>query len=189
MSRKYKFVTDIPLHFVTYATVGWIDIFSRERYRTLVVDSLRHCCRQKGLQLHAWVIMTNHVHLIMSTKDGVLPANILRDHKRFTSEAIHKDLLQFNGESRKEWMLPLFEQAGKQNSANRGFQLWQQHNHPVWIGSLKVMQQKLTYLHQNPVRAGFVDVAEQWRYSSARDYTGEPGLIPELIFLEGRGNG
>lgn len=83
-------------------------------------------------------------------------------------------------------MLPLFEKAGNQNSANRGFQLWQQHNHPVWIGSLKIMWQKLTYLHQNPVRAGFVDVSEQWRYSSARDYMGETGLIPELMLLEGR---
>jgi len=179
-------MADIPMHFVTYATVGWVDIFSRERYRMIVLDSLRHCCQHKGLQLHAWVMMTNHMHLIMTTADGVLPANILRDHKRFTSEEIHKDLKLFKGESRKEWMLPLFQQAGTTNSANRGFQLWQQHNHPIFLTSLKVILQKLNYLHLNPVRSGFVDLPEQWRYSSARDYLGEEGLIPELMLLEGR---
>lgn len=186
MSRKYKFIEGIPLHFVTYATVGWVDVFTRERYRQILIDSLRHCCTHKGLQLFAWVIMSNHMHLIMGAGEGIHPANILRDHKRFTSASIHKDLKQFSGESRKEWMLPLFTQAGTANNANRGFQLWQQHNHPICITSIKVMWQKLHYLHLNPVRAGYVDLPEQWRYSSARDYLGEKGLIPELILLEGR---
>lgn len=186
MSRKYKFMEGIPLHFVTYATVGWVDIFSRDRYRKIVVDSLRHCCQHKGLQLFAWVLMTNHVHLIMGADAGIHPANILRDHKRYTSEEIHKDLKQFRGESRKEWMLPLLEQAGTANNANRGFQLWQQHNQPIALTTLAVLLQKLNYVHQNPVRAGFVDLPEHWRYSSARDYLGEEGLIPELMLIEGR---
>src|ERR1035441_1601339 len=54
----------------TYATVDWVDVFTREMYSDIVVESLRYCQREKGLVLHAWCIMTNHVHLIASASQG-----------------------------------------------------------------------------------------------------------------------
>ena len=84
MSRRYRFGDKTQLYFVTYATVGWIDVFTRNEYKTVITDSLRHCMQTKGLDVQAWCIMTNHVHLIISSRDKPLEA-IMRDHKRHTS--------------------------------------------------------------------------------------------------------
>ena len=80
-------------------------------------------------------------------------------------------------------MLWMFERAGKYNSNNRDWQLWQQNNNPIELFDNAIMQQKLDYLHNNPVQAGFVSSPIDWIYSSARDYAGEKGLI-EIILLE-----
>ena len=68
MSRKYKFLDQSKLYFVSFATVHWIDIFTRELYKTILLDSLKFCQANKGLEIFAWCIMTNHVHLIIGTK-------------------------------------------------------------------------------------------------------------------------
>ncbi len=183
MSRKYKFTDPEQLHFVTYTTVGWIDVFTRDATRQIVVDSLDYCCRVKGLNVHAWCIMTNHAHLIISSRDKSLD-NIIGRHKRHVSMEIRSWLTAGNGESRREWMLELFRKAGSANSNNADFQFWQQHNHPIHIYSRDVVLQKLNYLHDNPVRAGFVNEPEHWRWSSATDYAGGAGLLKCLIPLE-----
>ncbi|MGZ3753527.1 MAG: transposase [Mucilaginibacter sp.] len=115
----------------------------------------------KGLELYAWVIMSNHVHLIIGTH-GQPMEDILRDIKRHTSKKIVKAISENIRESRKEWMLPLFEQAGKCNPNNEHFQFWQQGNHPIELWSNAVIDQKLNYLHDNPVTAGWVDEPEHY---------------------------
>lgn len=70
MSERYKIYDDQIPHFITFTVVGWIDVFSREQYKDILCKSLIFCMENKGLRLHAWVIMTNHVHLIVSTEEG-----------------------------------------------------------------------------------------------------------------------
>jgi REP element-mobilizing transposase RayT len=67
MSSKYKVVDSSIPHFVTFTVVGWVDVFSRQCYKEILLESLRYCQTNKGLDLHAWVIMTNHLHMIMSS--------------------------------------------------------------------------------------------------------------------------
>ena len=185
MSRSYRFSPTAPLHFVSFATVGWVDVFTRVEYKSILLESLRYCIINKGLEIYAWCIMTNHVHLIMGTQDGVKPEEVLGLHKRHTSEALHTAILKEVSESRREWMMNLFTNAGTANSNNHGnFQLWQQHNHPIELYSREVILQKLDYLHQNPVAAGFVENAEDWLWSSARDYAGRKGLLEGIILIE-----
>jgi len=75
-------------------------------------------------------------------------------------------------------MLWLFRTAGSDNSKNQIYQFWQQENHPIEIYSNKFIDQKLAYIHDNPVKAGLVDNAWEYRYSSARDYMNdEKGLL------------
>ncbi len=182
MSRNYKFHNQDQLYFVTFTTVHWIDVFTRNIYKDTVVDSLRYCVTHKGLELYAWCIMTNHVHLIIGTHH--LPMqDILRDMKRHTSKAIIKSIAENSQESRKRWMLWMFEKAGKRNSNNQRYQFWQQHNHPIMLWNNKIMQQKLEYIHHNPVKAGIVTEPEHYLYSSAADYTGERGMI-DINFIE-----
>ena len=95
---------------------------------------------------------------------------MIRDFKGFTSRQIIKAIQENNQESRKEWMLWMFAKAGEKNSNIKNYQLWQQHNHPIQIWSLKVSEQNLNYIHQNPVESGFVTEPWEWKYSSARNY-------------------
>jgi REP element-mobilizing transposase RayT len=182
MSRKYKFLDNDRLYFVSFAVVGWIDLFIRNEYKDILLKSFRYCIENKGLELYAYCIMTSHVHLIIgSTKEPM--ANIMRDLKRHTSETLRMAIEQHPGESRKEWMLQLMKEAGSSNANNRGFQLWRQDNRPIELSDSKRLYQKLAYIHHNPVEAGFVDKEEDWLYSSARNYHGLRGLL-EVTVLE-----
>ena len=120
MSGKYKVGDDALPHFVTFSVVGWIDVFSREEYKEIFVESLKYCQKNKGLVLHAWVVMTNHVHLIISSNSNKLE-HIVRDLKKYTSKQIIKAIQQNTQESRREWMLNIFSYAGKNNNNNTGF--------------------------------------------------------------------
>jgi len=182
MSRKYKFRNPEGVYFVSFATVNWIDVFTRLEYKDILVENLKYCIENKGLKLYAWVIMTNHLHLLMSSETGNC-ADILRDYKRVTSKALIKAIAENIQESRREWMLWMFERAGKKNSNNVKYQFWQQHNQPIEVShDTNKLERALNYIHENPIKAGFVDRAENYLYSSAVDYSGEKGLIKiELI--------
>lgn len=184
MSRKYKFKDNQQLYFITYAVVNWIDLFTRNEYKDILLKSWQHCCEQKGLEVYAWVIMTNHVHMIIGSNKNPLE-DIVRDMKRHTSVELKKAIQQHPGESRKEWMLWMMEQVGKKNSNNASFQLWQQHNQPIELRTVEMLQQKMDYIHNNPVTAGIVDKAEEYLYSSVRDYYfGKLGGLFKIVFLE-----
>ena len=177
MSSKYKVGEDAIAHFVTFSVVGWVDVFSRESYKEIFVDSLKHCQENKGLKLHAWVIMTNHVHLIISSESNKLQ-DIVRDLKKYTSKKITAAIQENPTESRKEWMLNLFGYAGKNNANNKDHQFWKQDYHPIELNSAAKLKERLDYLHENPVRSGLVWEPWHYKYSSAIDYyTNEHGLL------------
>ena len=179
MSSRYKVHDDQMPYFVTSTVIGWIDALSREVYKEIVCKSLKHCMDEKGLRLHAWVIMPNHFHLIISAAPGFRLSNIMRDLKKFTSKRIVAEIAENPEESRKKWMLNMFEYAGKNNNSNEEYQFWQQDYHPVVLDTPEKLQQRLNYLHENPVRTGIVWRAEDYKYSSAIDYyVGSPGLLP-----------
>ncbi|RYZ52556.1 MAG: transposase [Chitinophagaceae bacterium] len=175
----YKIRDQQAIHFITFAVVEWVDVFTRKAYRDIVIDSLRHCQQEKGLMLHAWCIMTNHVHLLASAKDGDL-SNILRDFKKFTSRQIIAAIQANEGESRKDWMLRIFGQAGDANNRNGSYQFWRQDNAPKECFSPAFTAQKIDYIHNNPVQAGLVEKPEDYLYSSAKDYHGkeQSSLLP-----------
>lgn len=178
----YKIREQFGVHFITFATVQWVDVFSRPCYTDIFLDSLRYCAREKGLRMHAWCLMSNHVHFIVSAEHGNL-SDILRDLKKFTAVMILRKIAANPAESRKEWMLPIFRQAGEQCSKNEVFQFWQHDNHPEHIFSKPFLASKIRYIHQNPVKSQYVSRAEDYLLSSARDYEGMKGLL-ELEILD-----
>jgi len=177
MSRNYKIRDQEKLHFVTFTVINWIDVFTRVEYKDIVVDSLNYCIENKGLEVYGWCIMTSHVHLIIGKSGDNKLEDIIRDMKRHTSKALLKAIQDNPQESRKDWLLWTFERAGKRNSNNTQFQFWQQHNHPIELDSNFLMDQKLNYIHNNPIEAGFVSNAEDYLYSSANEYSGGKGLV------------
>jgi putative transposase len=179
----YKIRNKEGIHFITFAVVEWVDVFTRREYRDIVLDSIRHCQQEKGLLLHAWCLMSNHIHLVISAKNNDT-SDILRDFKKFTSKQIIKAIETNQQESRRDWMLQIFKQQAEVNSRNTNYQFWRQDNHPKELFSSGFTLQKLNYIHNNPVEAGIVDKAEEYLYSSARDYfhTKKCGLL-DLVFL------
>lgn len=177
MSSSYNFANPDGMYYITFSTVEWVDTLSRRVYKDIIVDSMNYCVREKGLLIHAWVIMTNHVHMIISRQGQASLSDIMRDFKKHTSTEIIKEIEVNPKESRKRWMLWLFKSAGENNSRNKKYQFWQQDNHPEELFSNKFMDQKLHYIHMNPVKAGIVEEPHHYLYSSARDYAGIPGLV------------
>jgi REP element-mobilizing transposase RayT len=121
--------------------------------------------------------MTNHVHLIISTKTNTI-SNLVRDIKKFSSKKIIEAISESNEESRKEWMLNLFKFVGSGNKNNKEYQFWKQDYHPIELSDAKRCEQRLNYLPENPVRSGLVWEPWHFKYSSAIDYyTNEHGLL------------
>lgn len=176
MSRNYKFRNKAGIYFVSFTTVYWIDVFTRQRYFKILAEGINYCRRLKGMQVYAYCFMTNHVHLVFRSvvED---PSGLLRDFKKYTSKQIIKAIKNNPRESRKEWMLLMFEKAGSKKSNVSRYQFWQHHNHPIELWSTKVIRQKINYIHNNAVKAGFVTESAAWKYSSASNITGHPAEL------------
>ena len=174
MSVRYKIQDPQGIYFISFAVVDWIDVFTREIYCQILLDSIEFCQQKKGLILHSWCIMPSHVHLIASSKGlDIKLEDILRDMKKFTSREIIKAIEENPQESRKEWLLRHFKFAGKKGIN----QFWQHDNHPVLLYSPDIIKGKLDYIHNNPVEMGIIDELWHYRYSSARDYCEMKGLL------------
>ncbi|SIT91655.1 REP-associated tyrosine transposase [Pontibacter indicus] len=176
MGLKNRIVAD-GLYFLTMTVVDWVDIFTRPTYKHIIVDALKFCQQKKGLKLYAWVLMSNHLHLIAAAEDGKILSDVLRDFKQYTSRKIIATI-QSEPESRRQWLLHRFEFNAKPNPKVRHYKVWQDGNEAKEIHSNTFLDQKLEYIHQNPVRAEWVDEPEHYKYSSAANYAELPGLLP-----------
>jgi len=167
---RYKIKLNNQPHFLTCTVVNWFPVFTRPRTVDILLDSLRHLQLNNDLILYGFVIMENHMHFIVSSE--CLPRTIGR-FKSFTARKII-DLLIDKGE---KGVLQQLRHAKLLHKTDREYQLWQEGSHPVLIQGGDMMRQRLGYMHNNPVRRGYVDEPEHWRYSSARNYLGEEGLL------------
>ena len=165
MSTRYKTEAG-KLYFVTLTIVGWIDVFTRKEHVELIYDNLRYCQKNKGLEIYAYVIMSNHIHLVCRTMDKPLN-EVLRDFKSFTAKRLFEQIEHNPMESRKEWMAYMFRYFGKGNSQNKEIQFWVHGTHAIELHSPKVILQKVNYIHLNPVRAEIVVEPEHYLHGSA----------------------
>jgi putative transposase len=182
MSR-YKVLDQSGLNYLTLTTVGWIDVFTRQRYRDIVIDSLKYCQEKKGLRISGYVIMSNHIHMMVYTEVGFQLSDVLRDLKKFTANTILKSI-QTDPESRRDWLMYLFKYFGKKDGSDREHQFWQSDNHPIALWSQEVIWQKLDYIHLNPVRAGMVSKPQDYVYSSAGDYYENRKGLLDIVLVE-----
>jgi putative transposase len=163
-------------HFLTFTVCGWIDLFTRKTYKDILIDSFKYCQQKKGLRLHAFVVMSNHVHLIASAKLGYKLSDIIRDFKKYTHHSMMK-IIQSEAESRRLWMLHQFAYYATKQSGNENYQIWVHNSHPEALYSSEMTMAKLWYIHDNPVRAGWVAEQAHYLYSSAANYAGLQGLL------------
>ena len=174
---KYR---EIPGHegpyFTTWAIVDWQPVFSKRDAFEAVVDSFRHCQTHKGLRLHAFVIMPTHGHLIASAPEGGRFSDLMRDMRSFTSHEIVKLCTQ----SGRNHFLRVFQVHAVVGQRHK---VWQEGYQPKLLQGEKMVLGRLRYVHENPVRAGYVDVPEAWRYSSARNYLEQSDCVLNVDLL------
>jgi len=159
------------LFYLTFTVVGWADVFTRKIYTDELVKNLIYCQANKDLEIYAYVVMTNHLHMIVARKDEQLLSDWIRDFKSYTAKQFLKLILENPQESRKEWLEMIFRYHGKGTKQNKDFAFWQKDSHPIPLWSAEVIKQKENYIHQNPVRAGFVAEPQDWILSSASPYS------------------
>ncbi len=170
MVDAYQIKNQTGLYFLTLQVVGWADIFTRQSYRDIIIDSFVYCRKNKGLKIYAYVIMSNHIHCIVSANDNL--SDVVRNFKKFTSKEILKLVNENTQESRKEWLLMIFKYHAKFNKRVEMFQFWTHENHAVELTSNEMIESRVNYIHQNPVRAGFVEQEHEFIYSSAKNFAG-----------------
>ena len=172
------------LYFITLTAIKWLDVFQRPIYKHCIIDSLKYCQHNKGLEIFAWVLMPNHMHMIVSGRQaGISLPEIIRDFKKFTAKQITNAIIHNTQESKKEFLTYHFAQAAKLHNKNHGLKLWQNGYHPEILNSDSFIRQKLDYLHNNPVRQEIVARPEDYLYSSAMDYAGIKGLL-DITLIE-----
>ena len=168
------------LYFTTTTVIDWMDVFTRPQYKRIITDSLQYCQANKSLDIYAWVLMTNHLHMIIGMRDDTPIGTFLRDFKKFTSKNIVKAIRENQQESRK-WLIDRFDFRSSIDKRVTGCKFWQDDNHIEQIYTYDFYKQKLNYIHQNPVRQEIVDRPEDYLYSSARNYAGLPALLDVIV--------
>ncbi|MBR1484720.1 MAG: transposase [Prevotella sp.] len=170
------------LYFITTTVIDWMDVFTRPQYKHIVVDSLKYCQEHKGLDIYAWVLMTNHLHMIVSTRNGdTNVGDVMRDFKKFTSKNLVKAISENPQESRKEWLLDRCWFRGANDKKVSDFKFWQDGYYVEVIRSYDFYKQKLDYINMNPVKQEIVETPEHYLFSSARNYYGGKGLIDVIL--------
>ncbi len=170
MSEKYKISDQSKAYFLTLTIVGWLDLFTRKDYKFLIIDSLKYCQKEKGLEIFGYCLMSSHLHMIARAGEDETLSDIIRAFKKFTSISLIRAIID-GPESRKEWMLDYFMKEAKARK-NTYYKVWQEGNHPVEISSNKFFDEKLDYIHNNPVSEMIVEKPEDYYFSSARNYAG-----------------
>ena len=174
-SGGYKVDDQAGIYFITCTVHQWADVFTRKLYVDILLDSIRFCQQNKGLEVYAWVVMSNHIHLIVSSKTANL-SDTIRDFKKFTAKKIVESITTNPKESRKNWLLWLFKK-------DEGIWFWESGYHPEEIRKSDFFNSKVDYIHFNPVRAGIVDKEEEYLLSSCGDFYGtRKGLLELSVF-------
>jgi REP element-mobilizing transposase RayT len=175
MKEGYVIRDQGAIYFLTFTVVEWVDVFTRKDYRDIIIDSLKYCQEAKGMNIYAFVIMSNHIHIMMQSEKKEL-SNLVRDFKKYTAQMILKRVMD-GPESRSDWMLKRFEFAANSHQRNTKYQFWQLNNHAEEVFSEPFMWSKINYIHMNPVRAEIVAKASEYLHSSALNYVGKTSLI------------
>jgi len=181
MKEGYVIRDQSAIHFITATVVDWVDVFTRKAYRDSIIECLDYCIKNKAMLVYGYVIMSNHIHLIIQSRDGKL-SDLVRDFKKFTAKQI-LEKIQIEPESRREWILERFQKATESHTRNKNYQFWQYGNHAEEIYSHEFMWSKLDYIHLNPVRAGILEKASEYIYSSASNYVNGKGIL-EVILVD-----
>jgi len=174
MPVKPEFNPDY-LYFVTTSAVKHIHLFRRDVIKRIIVDSLHHVRTTRGMKLFVFVIMPNHIHMIMQCVESFSLSYVMRDFKKFTARQIYR---QLNTESKRN-ILSVLKEEGKK--VKQEYRVWEDGYDARDVFSIGFLQQKMSYIHYNPCQPHWklVESPEQYPWSTAGFYLdGRPCVIP-----------
>jgi len=167
---RYKIIERSQPHFLTCTILDWIPLFMNPEIVEIILGSLRFLQQEARLTLYAYVIMENHLHLVAAGDDL---GKEIGDFKSYTA----REIIEYLKARHFVHLLEKLRLGKLRHRTDRTYQVWQEGVHPELIQGQEMMRQKIEYIHANPVSRGYVDDPTHWRYSSARNYNGEPGLL------------
>ena len=170
---RYRIFQDVQPYFLTCTIVGWLPVFTRPQCVQIVYDSWGFLQEHGRLDIYGYVILENHLHLIASAVDL---SEQIGDFKSYTA----RQILDRLDHDRDRTILRQLKSEKSKHKVDRPYQFWHEGSHPKLIEDDQTMRQKLEYMHRNPVERGYVDDPVHWRYSSARNYDGQAGLLPVI---------
>ncbi len=182
MSTKYKATTTEVAYFITITTVGWVDVFTRLNQKYIITNALKHCQKEKGLEVYAYCLMSSHLHLICKATEGFILSDVMRDFKKFTSKKIIQTIIE-EPESRREWLLDYFTKACEHLKRDQQYKVWQDGYHAEILETNWFIKQKVNYIQNNPVKDKIVSSPEDYYFSSARNYADLESEL-EVILLD-----
>ena len=177
---RYTISDQNATYFLTLTVIDWVDLFTRKEFYLILCDSLNYCIENKNLEIFSYVIMSNHVHLVARVNPPNKMSELLRDFKKFTNKKIIKEF-DYIKESRKEWLLNKFSFEARRTQRAKNFKIWKDDNHAIEICPYIDIEQKINYIHENPVKAMIVRNSEEYIFSSAGDYTNITGPVKITI--------
>lgn len=167
---RYTITEPDKPHFLTCTVVNWLPVFTRPETVEIVLNCWRFQREQESLKLYGYVVLENHCYFIAQAPN--LNKSV-SSFKSFTARKII-DLLKAR---KAEMLLNKLRFAKLAHKDDREYQFWQEGVHAELMFNDSIMREKLDYIHYNPVKRGYIELPEHWRYSSAVNYAGKPGLI------------
>jgi putative transposase len=155
-----NYATEWP-QFYTATILNWKHILEEDKYKNIIVESLQFCVKENKVKLYAFVVMSNHIHLVWQQISPTTRTKLQHSFMTFTAQKIKEDL-QKN--------IPILLESFKVNAKDRMYQIWERNPLTVDLFLPKVFHQKIEYVHYNPIKAGLCTTAEDYYYSSAKFY-------------------
>ncbi len=154
-------LTQYYAQFFTATILEWKPLLKEDKYKDIIIESLRFLVKEKRIVVYAFVIMNNHIHLVWQIQAGHIKENVQRDFLKFTGQMMKYDLQKNNVALLESFLV---------KAKDRQYQFWERNALSIDLFSEAVLMQKIKYIHQNPVKAGLCDLAETYQYSSAKFY-------------------
>ncbi|MEZ4937550.1 MAG: transposase [Crocinitomicaceae bacterium] len=179
MPPKHTLKKDHSSYFITMTVVDWIKVFKTAEDFEIILDSMKFYTKNRGLNIYAYVIMPNHIHMIVNADEGCVLHSVIRDFKRYTSTKI-REKIELQGE---EKLLSVFGEKAIKHFKKHNYKVWQDGNHAIELFTPNFTWTKVNYIHQNPVRAGLVQDPSDWVYSSFSNYQDHSSIFEDIHCL------
>ena len=147
--------------FYTATILNWQNLLHEDKYKDIIVESLQFCVKENKVKLYAFVIMSNHIHLVWQPIYPTLRVKLQHSFMTFTAQKIKEELKRNN---------PVLLEIFKVGAKDRMYQIWERNALTIDLFAPKAFYQKIDYVHYNPVKAGLCIESEDYYYSSAKFY-------------------